>query len=79
MKFVIRITRKLGGDQFHLGDSYDTHAEADAFARANVCLRCNRYSIHRVPADWQWRDRRVGFREPLITVADLPNQHGVPQ
>lgn len=61
MKFVILLHSKYTGQDTHLGASYATRDAAESFVRTDVCLRCNRYSIHRVPNDWQWRNRKIGF------------------
>lgn len=47
-RYAITIYNEHTGRDQPLGSTYATRNEAERYAKANICLRCNRYEIYSV-------------------------------
>jgi len=49
------------GETIKLGHKFKAREEAEAFADANICKRCNRVEYVVIKDDYEWVDKHVGF------------------
>ncbi len=69
-KFVIQLRSKYTGDTLHLGSSYKSREEAERFAETGICQRCNYYNIYKVPNDFVYGGKHIGFK-PIELVREM--------
>lgn len=60
--YAIQLLSKYTGDHVWLGIPHPNRESAREYAEKEVCARCNRIEIHSFPDDWEWIDRKAGFR-----------------
>jgi hypothetical protein len=64
MAYAIVVRSKHTGDEIVLGYKYKSLADAQEYATANCCDRCNSIDYRVVGDDAAWMDKRSGFRTP---------------